>query len=130
MYIGKVSQLTGASPKAIRHYENLGLLPGTKRRGSYRVYGNQEVQMIRLIRQAQTLGFKLSEMSAVMNHNSAIPSWQQIKCIIDAKIQQVEEEILQLQMRRQQLLKYADDIDSCLQNDPECASYPDPTYRS
>ncbi|MFM9435140.1 hypothetical protein ACFDR9_002204 [Janthinobacterium sp. CG_23.3] len=28
MYIGAISKLTGASPKAIRHYESLGLILG------------------------------------------------------------------------------------------------------
>ncbi|MEC5162101.1 MULTISPECIES: MerR family DNA-binding transcriptional regulator [unclassified Janthinobacterium] len=28
MYIGGISKLTGASPKAIRHYESLGLILG------------------------------------------------------------------------------------------------------
>ncbi len=27
MYIGKASKLTGATPKAIRHYEAIGLIP-------------------------------------------------------------------------------------------------------
>ncbi len=30
MYIGELASLTGATPKAIRHYEKLGLLPVAK----------------------------------------------------------------------------------------------------
>ena len=33
MYIGQLAALTGATPKAIRHYEKLGLLKEKKRQG-------------------------------------------------------------------------------------------------
>lgn len=41
--IGKVAEITGASPKAIRHYEALGLLPAPHRRGRYRIYSERDV---------------------------------------------------------------------------------------
>jgi hypothetical protein len=37
LLIGQVSERTGASGKAIRHYERVGLLPTPVRRGRYRV---------------------------------------------------------------------------------------------
>ena len=43
LYIGKVAEITGASCKAIRHYESLGLLPTPKRRGKYRIYSELDV---------------------------------------------------------------------------------------
>ena len=47
MYIGQLAALTGATPKAIRHYEKLGLLPVAKRQGKYRVYENLDVQSVK-----------------------------------------------------------------------------------
>ncbi|WP_323992870.1 MerR family DNA-binding transcriptional regulator [Aeromonas dhakensis] len=38
MYIGEFARLAGSTPKAVRLYEQLGLLPEPRRRGSYRVY--------------------------------------------------------------------------------------------
>ena len=38
MYIGEFARLAGTTPKAIRLYEQLGLLPEPRRRGKYRVY--------------------------------------------------------------------------------------------
>ncbi len=61
-YIGKVAQITGASRKAIRHYEALGLLPPAVRRGAYRVYGGKDVFMVHVIKHAQTYGFTLAEL--------------------------------------------------------------------
>lgn len=66
MYIGKVSELTGASKKAIHHYEELGLLSGVSRSGKYRIYNEHHVVIISMIKRAQSLGFKLSEMLPMM----------------------------------------------------------------
>lgn len=69
MYIGEASRLTGASPKAIRLYENLGLIPSPARLGKYRVYGPTDVELIAIIKQAQYLGFRLSEMRELLNNH-------------------------------------------------------------
>ena len=70
MYIGEVSATTGASKKAIRYYESLGLLPTVNRKGTYRVYEDSDVIMIRLIMHAKALGFKLSELSPLLKEIS------------------------------------------------------------
>lgn len=66
MYIGKISNLTGASRRAIRHYEALALIHPPERVGSYRVYDDHHIIVINLIRRAQSLGFKLSELVPIL----------------------------------------------------------------
>ena len=66
MYIGKVAKLTGASRKAIRHYEDIGLLSDIERRGSYRLYNGHHVTIIDMIKRAQALGFKLAEIAPMV----------------------------------------------------------------
>ena len=68
MYIGKVSKLAGATPKAIRHYESIGLLAPPKRVGKYRCYSDEDVKLIRLIKCAQTYGFQLSELRRIVKN--------------------------------------------------------------
>lgn len=65
MFIGELSKITGASRKAIRHYEELGLIPLPQRQGKYRVYGEAEASLICMIRRAQSLGFTLKEIRAL-----------------------------------------------------------------
>ena len=60
-YIGKAAEITGASRKAIRHYEAIGLLPAPQRRGSYRIYSERQLFMIHMIKHAQSFGFSLAE---------------------------------------------------------------------
>ena len=67
LYIGKVAQMTGASRKAIRLYESLGLIPAPRRQGKYRVYSQQEVFLIHMIKTAQSVGFNLSEMGEMIS---------------------------------------------------------------
>jgi DNA-binding transcriptional MerR regulator len=63
MYIGKLAALTGSTRKAIRHYESIGLIPSPQRKGSYRVYTKMDVQLVKMIRRAQAVGFNLVELS-------------------------------------------------------------------
>ena len=66
MYIGEIARLAGTSPKALRHYEALGLLGDVRRSGAYRVYTQQDLAQVKLIRQAQVLGFRLAELLPVL----------------------------------------------------------------
>lgn len=66
MYIGQVSERTGASRKAIRLYEELGLLQDIVRSGNYRIYNEHHIVIISLIKKAQTLGFKLADIAPLV----------------------------------------------------------------
>lgn len=61
MYIGEFARLAGTTPKAVRLYEQLGLLPEPKRRGKYRVYRAEDLEWVGFIREAQRLCCKLGE---------------------------------------------------------------------
>lgn len=62
MYIGKVAQLTGASCKATRHYERIGLIPEPARKGHYRHYSESDAVIIHMIKTAQSVGFSLDDL--------------------------------------------------------------------
>ena len=70
MYIGRIAELTGCTPKAIRLYERLGLLPEPSRRGTYRFYTPHHVDIVRIIRVAQSAGFKLSELGTLIEEKN------------------------------------------------------------
>lgn len=61
-FIGKVAKKTGASRKAIRLYEERGLIPRPERLNTYRLYSDQHVFMVHMIKQAQDVGFTLAEL--------------------------------------------------------------------
>lgn len=111
MYIGKVSRLTGASERAIRLYEDMGLLK-VQRQGKYRVYTLQDVEFIQLIKQAQALGVQLSELVELKDGHHDL-DWRQVGKWMERKIALIEEEIQSLENQKIQLKQYKKNIDNC-----------------
>lgn len=66
MTIGELSRETGATPRAIRYYERLGLIPRAKRTPSnYRLFDGDAVERIRLIARCRSLEFPIVEIAAL-----------------------------------------------------------------
>ena len=112
MYIGELAALTGATPKAIRHYEKLGLLPVAKRKGNYRIYEAIDVQSVKMIRLAQAVGFSLSELydlSALKYKNNRFPV-ETAQQLIQKKNQQIIEQKEALSRLQKDLKQLEDEI--------------------
>ena len=61
--IAEVRERTGLSARTLRYYEELGLLPGVRRRaGGRRVYGADELERLRFIQRLKALGLALAEV--------------------------------------------------------------------
>lgn len=61
--IREVCDQTGLSARTVRYYEELGLLPGVRRRnGGRRVYAADELERLRFIQRLKTLGLSLAEI--------------------------------------------------------------------
>ncbi len=111
MYIGQAAKLTGTTPKAIRHYEAIGLMAPPKRLGKYRDYTERDINVIRLIKSAQKYGFKLSELEIIVKKRSdeKFPYGEIIEAI-GKKRQQIKSEISQLMALDEGLSKLNDQI--------------------
>ncbi|HYF19745.1 MAG TPA: MerR family DNA-binding protein [Ramlibacter sp.] len=65
--IGQAATAAGVTPKMVRHYESLGLIPEADRtEAGYRLYGEREVRMLRFIRQCRTLGFSIEQIQRLL----------------------------------------------------------------
>jgi DNA-binding transcriptional MerR regulator len=120
MFIGQLAKLTGSTPKAIRHYEKLGLLPEPTRQGSYRCYDEHHATLLRMIRQAQAVGFKLAEIAALIEEklrNQRFPL-DLANAGIEQKRLQLRSEIEALQQRDRQLLALKNDINQLFAPQP------------
>ena len=68
MNIGEAAAAAGVTPKMIRNYESLGLIPEPERTDAgYRLYGERELSMLRFIRQSRSLGFSMQQIEALMS---------------------------------------------------------------
>ena len=71
--IGEVAELTGTTPRTIRYYEEIGLLPGGDRaQGKHRSYGERDVERINeIVRLRDLLGLSLEQLSKLLEAESA-----------------------------------------------------------
>ena len=72
--IGEVAELTGTTPRTIRYYEEIGLLPGAASRqpGSHRLYAEADVERLRdVIRLKDLLGVSLEELGELASAETA-----------------------------------------------------------
>ncbi|MGW6570228.1 MerR family transcriptional regulator [Streptomyces sp. NPDC054975] len=67
MRIGEIAALVGITPRAVRHYHHLGLLPEPVRRANgYREYGIRDAVLLARIRRLAELGLGLDEVRDVL----------------------------------------------------------------
>ncbi len=67
MKIGQLAQLTGVSVDTLRFYEDKGLLaPQSRSESGYRQYAASAADQVRFIKTAQSLGFSLQEILAIV----------------------------------------------------------------
>jgi DNA-binding transcriptional MerR regulator len=73
MRIGAVAERTGVTPRTIRYYEEIGLLPGGGRaKGSHRVYDDADVERItELKRLRDLLNLSLDELKQLIEAEEA-----------------------------------------------------------
>ncbi|WP_116061796.1 MerR family transcriptional regulator [Cohnella phaseoli] len=110
--IGQLSHQTGVSRKAIRLYEDTGLVvPEVQRsNGNYRVYNENHVFCINCIKQFQSLGISLEEIKQLLvifekNTKDVEPHLQHL---LREKLIRIDEHIEELQMLRQHVASFLD----------------------
>ena len=105
-YIGETARTTGASVKAIRFYERTGLLPRAERSaGNFRLFSHEDVERIRFIRRARTLGFALSEVRQILDcHDGGRSPCNRVRETIEEKVQAIDRKLEELGAARKGLL--------------------------
>lgn len=118
--IGRAAEISGVTPKMIRHYESLGLIPKAARTlGDYRVYAAAEVHTLRFIRRARGLGFSMDEISGLLSlwRNQRRAS-AEVKRLATKHITELDAKIEELRSMRTALAELAQ---HCHGDDrPEC----------
>lgn len=113
MYIGQVSKRTGASPKAIRLYESIGLLTHIERRGKYRIYKESDVRLITLIREAQSLNISLANMQQLGIGQQQV-RWASVIHLLQEKLSILDKEVATLRATKKRTETYIEEIRACL----------------
>lgn len=110
--IGQLAQQTGVSRKAIRLYEEKGLiLPSIKRsEGNYRVYNQEHVFCINGIKQLRSLGVSLEEMKdlIVIFEKNTVEVEPHLQHLLKEKLTKIDEQINELQKLRKHVASFLD----------------------
>jgi MerR family copper efflux transcriptional regulator len=120
MNIGDAAQASGVSAKMIRHYESIGLIGAARRTDSgYRVYSEQDVQVLQFIHRGRALGFSLDQIRGLLalwqdkNRASA-----DVRALAKEHIDELNKKIAELEAMRRTLERLAaschgDDRSAC-----------------
>ena len=67
MHIGELAERTEMSLRTIRHYDEVGLLtPSGRSEGGFRLYTNDDMSRLLVIRRMKPLGYSLDQMRDVL----------------------------------------------------------------
>ncbi len=103
--VGKAAQAAGVSAKAVRLYESKGLLPEAPRTGAgYRLYTDDDIAIVRFIRQAKTLGLSLVEIRDILDlRRGGITPCGHVIALLDQRIRDIDRTITELRQLRRTL---------------------------
>jgi len=129
--IAEVCERTGLSPRTVRYYEEIGLLPGVRRsEGGRRVYGPDELERLGFITRLKALGLSLSEvgdLNAVYAIGGSTGDMlARLQDLLAAHLADVDRRVAELLDLRGELVDYREHVDDRVAEnaaaDPEASS--------
>jgi DNA-binding transcriptional MerR regulator len=119
---GQVAEAAGVNRETLRYYERRGLLatPG-RSSGGHRLYDEQAVTTLRIIKAAQRLGFTLDEVADLLEVGRRRGRDSGLHARARAKLDEVDERIDDLMMIKANLeaalVAGCDDLHQCASSD-------------
>jgi Cu(I)-responsive transcriptional regulator len=98
MNIGEAAQAAGLTPKMIRDYEALGLIPQASRtENGYRQYTKRDVDMLRFIRQARSMSFSIKQVEQLLSlWSDSERESSDVKALAQAQMAELDRKIAEL----------------------------------
>jgi Cu(I)-responsive transcriptional regulator len=99
MNIGQASRASGVTAKMIRYYDEIGLVrPSSRTDSNYREYDEREVNELRFIKRARSLGFSMEEITVLLSlwRDRGRPS-REVKAIADRHVADLDARIAEMQ---------------------------------
>lgn len=125
--VGEVAEAAGVNRETLRYYERRGLLGSPDRSpGGHRLYDDQAVTTLRVIKAAQRLGFTLAEVADLLEAGRRRGRDNRLQTRAAEKLAEVEQRIADLTTIRDSLVAAIDagceDLHVCA--DSECCPIP------
>ncbi|CAD9226235.1 Transcriptional regulator merR family [Burkholderia cenocepacia] len=106
--VGKLAQLTGASVRSIRHYDEHGLLASVRADNGYRLFPDKAVTQVKQIQRMIATGFTLDDIRGFPDCMLLIEgarSCDQITDVQRERLEAIDRQIADLEKRRARLVK-------------------------
>ena len=120
MNIGAVAKRSGVPAKTIRYYESIGLIASAGRSANgYRVYTAEEVETLRFVSHARSLGFSVKDVANLLTlWRDRSRASSDVKALARGHIAEIDAKIAELRNIRETLLQL---VDRCHGDDrPDC----------
>ncbi|MBF0323587.1 Cu(I)-responsive transcriptional regulator [Magnetospirillum moscoviense] len=120
MNIGQVAKRSGVPAKTIRYYEEIGLIPPAGRTAAgYRDYGSTDVETLRFIQRARSLGFSVKDVADLLAlWRDRERASADVRAIAQDHVRAVEAKIAELEEMRRTLTAL---VERCSGDDrPDC----------
>ncbi|GAA4637621.1 hypothetical protein GCM10023196_092150 [Actinoallomurus vinaceus] len=125
MRIGELAERAGVSTRALRYYEQQGLLPARRAANGYREYDESDLRLVVEIRSLLTAGFTLEDarpfVDCLRSGQSTGASCPESVAVYRRKLAEIDAEIRDLIRRR------IDVADQLARACPGCALFPEGT---
>ena len=120
MNIGQAAKATGVSAKMIRYYESIGLIrPAARRDSGYRDLDDRDLNDLRFIKRARSLGFSVEEITKLLAlwRDQTRPS-REVKAIAQQHVAELQARIAEMQA----MVDTLDHLARCCSGDarPDC----------
>ncbi|MFE6776094.1 MerR family transcriptional regulator [Streptomyces sp. NPDC057702] len=111
MRIGELARRTGVSTRLLRYYEEQGLLRSERDSNDYRRYAPEAVQRVLRVRELLATGLNTEAIRTVLpcTHSAGpgVRDCAHFTQIVDGQLTKLDDEIAELQRRREALTDYA-----------------------
>lgn len=117
--IGDLAKATAKTQRALRLYEELGLLtPGDRSSGGFRLYGPEAIERVQWIGKLQELGFTLHEIQGLVQalHEQKVPkaAMAQVRTLFMEKLDDVAAQIARLSQLQRELMSSLTYLETCV----------------
>ncbi len=113
--VAEIGRRTGLTRKALRHYEELGLVePAARTDAGYRLYDSEALRRIELVNRAKVLGLRLSEAKEFLHvaEGCCGDHHPELAELVEKKLTETEQRITELQSLRGTLTTVLDRLAS------------------
>ena len=116
--VGSLARETGKTVRAIRFYEELGLLdPVSRTQGGFRQYDGSALVRIHWIDRLQELGFSLKDigtfLESIRGQETAPAAMEQLASSYEAKLSETRAAITRMQALERELLEAVSYLSTC-----------------